>query len=83
MQFNFLGGPKDVEEFDTKISEVHVWYDHGEFKTWCITKYNAAGDLLGDSEFTHFKSDASSIGKQVAELFDAHLVVYKKNGVPT
>lgn len=79
MQINFLGGPL-VEEFDTTVHEVHVWYDHGEFRTWCVTKYNEAGDTLGDSEFMHFKKDAVRAGTEISEVFGAKLMVFTKKG---
>lgn len=80
MQINFLGGPKREEEEDTVVTRVDVWFDTVCFHTWCVTSYNKVGDSIGETQFSHLKKDAKSIGAAIAVDAGAELHVFTKSG---
>ncbi len=57
------------------IAKYDVWFDN-MFKTWCVTAYDADGNTVGASEFSHLKSSAITSAKEHGVPVD----VYDKNG---
>lgn len=54
-------------ELDTTVTHIDVWYDLDSTKTWYITRYNKAGDQVGESWFTHHKRDAVAWARTTQE----------------
>lgn len=63
-----------MDEIDEKVAQIDVWFDWSQHKVWYVTRYNAAGDTIGESEDFHLKSDAVSHAK------DLRLAVAEQDG---
>ena len=64
---------QDVES----VHKIIVWWS-GEFKSWCVSFYDFAGNAIGESEYIYRKTDAVTAAKLRLSAGDCKVVVIQK-----
>jgi hypothetical protein len=49
---------------EVTYTKVDVWYDH-DLSLWTVHRKNDTDDVIGESQYAHYKADAVKIARQV------------------
>ncbi|QJA43004.1 hypothetical protein [Phaeobacter phage MD18] len=68
MRYNFLGAgadrPQPPEE-PPSVARIDVWFDWAEFKVWYVTRFDAEGNTIGESDDFAHKNSAVRRAKEL------------------